>query len=165
MRGSILMLMGLLAACSTSAVQAPSLAHRPAESIDPRVPVPEPHVSTVASAALVSQLNALVAQAVTGDENFRPLADKAEELAGAAGERGSESWVVAEQALTVAVAARTPVAGAVGDIDALGASRVQQLGGIAAADLKAINEAGARVAEIDDREAATIARLQALLNR
>jgi hypothetical protein len=42
---------------------------------------------------------------------------------------------------------------------------VQQLGGIAAADLKAINEAGARVAEIDDREAATIARLQALLNR
>jgi hypothetical protein len=102
---------------------------------------------------------------VTGDENFRPLADKAEQLAGAAGERGSESWVVAEQALTVAVAARTPVAGAVGDIDALGASRVQQLGGIAAADLKAINEAGARVAEIDDREAATIARLQALLNR
>jgi hypothetical protein len=165
MRGSILILAGLLVACTAPEVNAPSLSHRPAEAIDPRVPVPEPHISTVANPALVSQLNALVAQAVTGDANFRPLADKAEQLVAAAGEKGSESWVVAEQALTVAVAARTPVASAVGDIDALGASRVQKLGGIAAADLKAINEAGARVAEIDDREAATITRLQGLLNR
>jgi hypothetical protein len=165
MRGSILILTGLLAACTAPQVNAPSLAHRAAESIDPRVPVPEPHISTVPNAALVSQLNALVAQAVTGDDNFRPLADTAERLVTAAGEKGSESWVVAEQALTVAVAARTPVASAVGDIDALGASRVQQLGGIAAADLKAINEAAARASEIDDREAATITRLQGLLNR
>jgi hypothetical protein len=165
MRGSIVILAGLLAACTAPEVQAPSLAHRPAEAIDPRVPVPEPHISSVPNGALVGQLNALVAQAVTGDENFRPLADEAEQLVAAAGEKGSESWVVAEQALTVAVAARTPVASAVGDIDALGATRVQQLGGIAAADLKAINEAAARVSEIDNREAATITRLQGLLNR
>lgn len=165
MRGSTLMLAGLLAACTTPAVEAPSLAHRPAEAIDPRVPVPEPHISTVPNAALISQLNALVAQAVTGDGNFRPLADKAAELAAAAGAKGSESWVVAQQALTAAVAARAPVASAVGDIDALGATRVQQLGGIAAADLKAINEAGARVTEIDGREAAVISSLQGMLNR
>ena len=52
---------------------------------------------------------------------------------------------------------------ALGDIDALGAERIKRLGGIAAADLAAINAAAARVAEIDEREASVIARIQAML--
>ena len=52
---------------------------------------------------------------------------------------------------------------ALGDIDALGAERINRLGGIAAADLAAINAAAARVAEIDEREASVIARIQAML--
>jgi hypothetical protein len=151
-----------LAACA-AAGNAPSLAPRAAEAIDPRVPVPEPAISTTPSSALVQQLDALVARAVAGDQAFAPLAARANELADSAGEKESESWVVAQQALSAAVAARAPVAAAVGDIDALGAQRIQALGGIGAADLKAIDAAAARVAEIDSREAAAIAAIQAQL--
>jgi hypothetical protein len=160
MRGLALILVTLVAACSAP-VGEPSLLPRPAESIDPRVPVPEPAVQTETTAGLVSQLDSLVAQASAGDDAFRPLADNALRLAEAAGEKGSESWIVAQQALSSAVAARAPVARAVAEIDSLGAARIQKLGGIGAADLKAIQSAAARVAEIDDREASAIDRIQA----
>jgi hypothetical protein len=148
-----------------AATNAPSLAPRPAEAIDPRVPVPEPAIPARPTADLVQQLDSLVAQAVAGDQAFAPLAERARQLAEAAGPKESESWIVAQQALSSAVAARTPVTSAVGDIDALGASRIQKLGGIGAADLKAIDEAASRVAEIDGREAALIQQLQARLGR
>jgi hypothetical protein len=154
----------LLSAC-TAATGAPSLAPRAAESIDPRVPVPDVIVSPDVSPGLLTQLNALLAQAVAGDQAFAPLAEQASRLADAAGAKESESWVVAQQALSAAVAARAPVANAVGDIDALGAQRVQALGGIGAADLKAIESAASRVAEIDGREAAVIAQVKAKLER
>jgi hypothetical protein len=73
--------------------------------------------------------------------------------------------VVAQQALSAAVGARLPVTSAVADIDALGAQRVQILGGIGAADLKAIEAAAARVAEIDGHEAAAIDAVQKKLAR
>jgi hypothetical protein len=154
----------LLSGCA-AATNAPSLAPRPAEAIDPRVPVPEPVLPTTPTPALVHKLDSLVAQAVAGDEAFGPLAERARQLADAAGAKESESWVVAQQALSVAVGARTPVTTAVGDIDALGAQRIQALGGIGAADLKAINAASARVSEIDDREAAAVSAIQAKLAR
>jgi len=146
-----------------AATNAPSLAPRPAEAIDPRVAVPEPHIPTTPTASLVQQLDSLVAQAVAGDQDFTPLAERARQLAEAAGPKESESWIVAQQALSAAVAARISVTSAVGDIDALGATRIQQLGGIGAADLKAIDAAASRVAEIDNREAAIIQQLQARL--
>ena len=154
----------LLWGCA-AATNAPSLAPRPAEAIDPRLPVPEPVLPTTPSPALVQKLNSLVAQAVAGDATFAPLAERARQLADAAGPKESESWVAAQQALSVAVGARTPVTSAAGDIDALGAQRIQKLGGIGAADLKAINEAAAKVSAIDDREAATISAIQAKLAR
>lgn len=160
MRGLALILVTFVAACSAP-VGEPSLLPRPAESIDPRVPVPEPAIQSETTAGLVAQLDTLVAQASAGDGAFRPLADNALRLAEAAGEKGSESWVVAQQALSAAVAARAPVARAVAEIDSLGAQRIQKLGGIGAADLKAIQSAAARVAEIDEREASTIDRIQA----
>jgi len=57
------------------------------------------------------------------------------------------------------------VTAAAGDIDALGAARVQKLGGIAAGDLMAIDTATARVGAIDSREAAAIEAIQATLAR
>ena len=164
MRSFAFPLVTLVAACSAPSGE-PSLFPRPAEAIDPRVPVPEPAISTQTSAGLVTKLDSLVAQAIAGDEAFRPLADNARQLAGGAGEKGSESWVVAQQALSAAVAARGPVTRAVAEIDALGAQRIKSLGGIGAADLDAIQSAAARVAEIDDREAASISASQALLAR
>jgi hypothetical protein len=164
MRVIALALAVLLSGCA-AASNAPSLAPRPAEAIDPRVPVPEPVLPTTPTPALVEKLDSLVAQAVAGDGAFSPLIEHARELADAAGPKESESWVVAQQALSAAVGARLPVTSAVADIDALGAQRVQILGGIGAADLKAIEAAAARVAEIDGHEAAAIDAVQKKLAR
>jgi hypothetical protein len=165
MRALPILAVSLLAGCAAAPVAAPSLAPRPAESIDPRVPVPEPAIPTTPTAGLVQQLERLVAQAQSGDAAFRPLADRARDLAASAGPKESESWVVAQQALSAAVATRAPVASAVGDIDALGSQRIQKLGGIGLADLKAIDAAAAKVAEIDSRETAAIDEIQRLLSR
>ena len=165
MRALPVLTLSLLAGCATAPVDAPSLAPRPAEAIDPRVPVPDVIVTTDVSIGLPAQLDRLVAQAQSGDAAFRPLADHARELAASAGPKESESWVVAQQALSAAIGARAPVASAVADIDALGAQRIQKLGGIGAADLKAIDAAASKVAEIDGSEAASIEEIQRLLSR
>lgn len=164
MRGFALALSVMLSGCA-AATNAPSLAPRAAEAIDPRVPVPGPVLSTAPSPGLVEKLDSLVAQAVVGDGAFLPLIERARQLADVAGEKESESWVVAQQALSAAVGARLPVTAAVGDIDALAAQRVQTLGGIGAADLKAIESAASRIAEIDGRQAAAIDSVQTKLAR
>ena len=164
MRALSLVMIVSVAAC-TAPTNAPSLAPRPAEAIDPRVPVPEVIASSDVSPGLLAQLNSMVAQAISGDEDFRPLAEHARRLTAGAGAKESESWVLAQQALSAAVAARAPVAKAMADIDALGAQRIQGAGGIGRADLKAIDEAAARVGKIDSQEAALIAELQARLSR
>lgn len=163
MRALGLALILLATGCSAPPASLPSLAPRPAEAIDPRLPVPEPVLPTTPDPKLVSQLDALVHQAVAGDAVFQPVMDRAEQLAGAAGAPSSESWVVAQQALSAAVEARAPVTRAAADIDALGTARIQRLGGIAAADLKALNAAVDRVREIDEREAARLDQLQGRL--
>ena len=163
MRSALLPLLLVLSACAASTVNAPSLAPRPAEAIDPRLPVEGPALPADANPQLVGQLNALIAQAIAGDETFRSAAAQAERLAAAAGAPRSESWIVAQQALSAAMAARTPVTRALADIDDLGAERIERLGGIGAADLAAISAAAARVAEIDDRQSSTITRIQARL--
>ena len=163
MRGYPLLLMAALSSCALPASRAPSLAPRAAEGIDPRVPVPEPQLSTVVDAGLASQLSALIAQAEAGDAQFRAAAPAARQAAASAGAPGSESWVSAQQALSALVATRAPVTRALADIDALGASRLERLGGIAAADIRAIQSASSRVAEIDRRQASLVDQLQAQL--
>lgn len=164
MRALIFAAVFCIAGCATPS-NVPSLAPRPAEAIDPRVPVPEPALSMTPAPALEAQLDRLVSQAVAGDQAFQPLLERARQLAESAGAKESESWILAQQALSAAVAARTPVTAAVADIDALGAARVQKLGGIAAGDLMAIDTAAARVGGIDSREAAAIEAIQARLAR
>jgi len=88
------------------------------------------------------------------------MAVAAEKAVAAAGGPQSEGWIVAQQALSAAIAARAPVTRAAADLDSSGAERIQKLGGIAAADLKAIDAASAKVRAIDEREAALIKGLQ-----
>jgi hypothetical protein len=163
MRGYALFLTAALAGCVMPESKAPSLAPRAAEAIDPRLPVPEPQLPMAADPSLASQLAALVALAEAGDSSFRNAAPAARQAAGSAGARESESWVVAQQLLSALIATRAPVTGALGDIDALGAARIERLGGIAAADIRAIRAAAGRVAEIDRRQAELIDELQARL--
>ena len=144
---------GLLSACSTPPGNYPSLAPRPQEAIDPRVPIPnEVHVGP-ADANLSAHVAALVDQAESGDQAFRSVAENAERLAASAGEPQSESWVAAQQALSAAQEARGPTTRALGDIDALVANALQKSGGIPAGNLAAIQAAASKVAEIDRIEA------------
>ena len=163
MRGSALLLALAVSGCILPSSRTPSLAPRAAEAIDPRVPVPEPQLSMAVDPALAAQLAALVGQAEAGDAQFRAAAPSAREAAASAGARESESWVAAQQALSALISVRGPVTRALGDIDALGAARIQRLGGIAAADMRAIQAAAARVAEIDRRHASLIDELQSRL--
>ena len=134
-----------------------------AEAIDPRVPVPDPAITTTPNASLVDQLNGYIAEAQAGDRDFEPLAERARQLAGSAGARESEGWIAAQQALSAAIAARAPVAHAVGAIDALGGHRIQSAGGIGPANLAAIDAAAAKVGEIDRRETVLIDEIQGRL--
>ena len=69
-------------------------------------------------------------------------AEVAQRLAAAAGPPQSESWIAAQLALSAAIEARAPTATALGDIDALGADKLQAQGGLAPADLGAIQSGG-----------------------
>ena len=155
------LLLGLaVAGCTRPGGPYPSLAPRAAEALDPRVPVTRPINDRPASAELVERLASLVAMARQGDAAFGPAAEAAQRLAAAAGPPQSESWIVAQQALSAAIAAREPTARAVGDVDALGAGKLQSAGGIAPNDLKAIEDAAAAVAAIDERQSAVLSAIQ-----
>ena len=160
---SLLLLTALpLAACAAPQT-APSLAPRAAEGIDPRLPVGGDVVAGPADAALAARLAELVRLARAGDGTFAAAAAEAEQLAAGAGGPQSESWVVAQQALSVAVAARGPTTRAMGDIDEIAATRIAEQRGIAPGNLVALRAAAAVVAEIDRRQAGRIERIQARL--
>ena len=149
-----------LGACAAPGGPPPSLQPRPAEAVDPRVPVSGPVNDRPVSPALAARLSEHVAQAQGGDAAFVPLAERAEQLASGAGAPQSESWTVAQEALSAAVAARGPTARALGEIDALGADAIQRHGGMSPADLDAVREAGERVAAIDRRQTARLDVIQ-----
>jgi len=165
MRSRAALLSFVFTAACTGPVVAPSLLPRAAEKIDPRLPVERPMNDRPVDAGLASQLAALVGQAHAGDAAFQSAAAEAQRLAGSAGAAHSEGWILAEQALSVAVAAREPTARALGDIDKLGGERLQANGGLAPSDLAAIQSAGAEVGAIDSRQARTIEQVQAALGR
>jgi hypothetical protein len=154
-----------LGACSSTGGPYPSLQPRAGEAIDPRLPVARPTNDRPVTASLASRLTELVSQARGGEPAFDASASAAERLAGAAGPAQSESWITAEEALTAAIAARKPVASALGDIDALGATALQKQGGLAPNDLAAIQRASANVATIDSRQAERIDAIQRRLGR
>ena len=129
--------------------------------IDPRVPVVATTVPRPVDPTLTSRLAALISKARQSEGAFVVAAGEAQRLAGAAGPPQSEAWIAAQQALSAAVAARAPTAQALGDIDAVADARVAKNGGIAPADLAAIEAAAAEVGAIDRNQAQVIEQLQA----
>jgi hypothetical protein len=164
MRTHVLLPLLLLAGCASGNAP-PSLLPRAGETIDPRLAVVRPMNDRPVDPALAGKLAALIAQARAGDGAFQPAAAEADRLAAAAGERQSESWVAAQESLSAAIAARGPTARALGDIDALGATRLQEQAGLAPNDLAAIQNAGAEVAAIDKRQIDAIAAIRGRLDR
>ena len=149
-----------LSACTAPGGPYPSLQPRAGEAVDPRLPVDRPMNDRPVSPALSSRLAQLVSQARDGDAAFQSAAADAERLAGAAGSPQSESWVSAQEALSVAIAAAGPTRIALSDIDAIGVNALQTQGGIAPNDLAAIKSAGAQVGALDQRQADRINAIQ-----
>lgn len=160
MRKLLLPVIPLIAACSHVGGPYPSLAPRAAETIDPREDVVRPINERPVSAALASHLEALVAQARSGEADFAPAAANAERLAAAAGPRQSESWIAAQEALSAAIAARRPTAMALADIDGLATGALQSQGGIAPNDLAAIDKAALKVEAIAAGQTARVRAIQ-----
>ena len=154
----------LLSACATTPAGEPSLVPRAAEAIDPRVPIPSEVVAGPADPALTAGIAALLAQVRGGDAAFQDAAREAERLAAGAGSAQSDSWILAQQAVSAMVAARAPVTGALADLDALAAARLVS-GRMQPGDLAAIRAASAEAGAVSEAEAAAIDRLQAQLNR
>ena len=141
----------------------PSLAPRPAERIDPRVSVPDTSGELPANTELKQQLNQLLAAVRRSQPAADAAISAAEGAAARAGPPQSEGWVLAQQRLSVAIAAREPVTRALSDIDALVSRAVQQQGGLAPADLANVREASNIAAAIDRPQAARIDAVQGRL--
>jgi hypothetical protein len=155
----------LLSACAAPQSGEPSLAPRAAETIDPRVPIPGEVVLGPVDPALAARIAELMREVQAGDTAFNAATSEAEQLAASAGPAESESWIVAQEALSGLVAARAPVTRAAADLDALVAERLAASGGILPGDLAAIHLATAEVGAIGERHAETIDRLQRQLAR
>jgi hypothetical protein len=156
----------IVSGCAASTVPAPSLAPRVSESIDPRIqPLAPPVVERAVDARVAARLATLIAQAINGNATFENAAARAEAAVATAGPAQSESWIAAQQALSQAVAGRSLTARALGVVDAMTADAIAAQGGIAPADFAAMRSAAARIAEIDQRQAARIDALQKRLGR
>jgi len=160
MRKAALATLLMLAGCSSAGGPFPSLQPRAAERIDPRLPVERPMNDRPVTPALAARLAALVTQARSGADAFAAAIANAEKLAASAGPAQSEGWIAAQEALSAAVSARKPVADALGEIDALGADKLQAQGGLSPNDLAAIQDAASTVGGIDRAQAARIAAVQ-----
>jgi hypothetical protein len=163
MRVFPLLVLPSLLACSAPQSAGPSLAPRAAEAIDPRVPIPGEVVAGPADPALAARIAELLAEVRSGDAAFQAAAQNAEALAANAGPAQSESWIVAQEALSGLVATRGPVTKAIADLDALAGARIAAAGGILPGDLAAIEAATSEAAAIGQRQAEVIDRLQVRL--
>ena len=160
------MLVLLAGACSTSFTgPEPSLSPRAAEAIDPRVPIPDVVPIGPADAALAGQLENLVGQARSGIPTFDARQASAERLAAAAGPVASESWVAAQQALSLLVEQYGVTTTAAANIDALAAGRIEGQRWIRPSDQQAIAAAAAEVGSINEAQWAVISRLREQLAR
>ena len=164
---SLLPLIAMMAVtgCANSTSHDPSLAPREAEAIDPRVPIPDEIPTGQVDAALAERLQALVAGARAGVAQFEARQATADRLAAGAGPMASESWVAAQQALSLLVEQYGITARAVADIDRLAADRLESRHWIQPADRNAIAAAAEEVGAISASQSAAIERLTGQLTR
>jgi len=159
-----LLALGLIG-CATSSATEPSLARRSAEAIDPRLPIAsEPTLGPV-DATLAARLSQLIADSDAEAATFFAQVDQARALAEAAGPAQSESWILAQQALSGLEGARARSTRALADVDAIAATRIQSGPGLTAADRRAVEVASATLRAMTDRQSSIIDQLGARLAR
>lgn len=144
---------------------APSLARRPAEAIDPRLPVEDRSATLPADPALAAALREIAEPAFVQARVVDAAIERADALASGAGAKESDSWIAAQQALSVAVAAQAPVTQAIGAFDAAVTERIASGQRLVPQDVAAVRAIAADLAALDQRHRAAIARVQAKLSR
>jgi hypothetical protein len=154
----------LLAGCA-SVTNAPSLAPRAAEAIDPRLPIVDRSAALPADAALARALRNIASPAFTQARSVDAAIAQADRLAASGGPAASESWISAQQSLSAAIAAQEPVTRAIGAFDAAVAERISSGARLVPQDLAAVRAIAEDLAAIDRRHRAAIARVQARLSR
>lgn len=147
-----------IAACAAPQGSPPSLEKRPAEAIDPRLPVGSTP-TYVQTPAIAAQIATIERSAQDGILAFEALRAPTGDLIANAGATNSESWVSAVQALSRLEAARRPLVDALADLDAL----VTDRDWVNPADRAAVQAAVAQLAPIDAAQAALIERWTARL--
>lgn len=153
-----------LAGCA-SVTDAPSLARRPAEAIDPRLPIVDRSAALPADPALAAALQRIAAPALAQARTVDAAIARAETLAAAAGPSGSESWISAQQSLSAAIAAQEPVTRAIGAFDAAVADRIGSGARLVPQDLDAVRAIAGDLAQVDRRHRNAIASVQRRLGR
>ena len=157
-----LLALGLIG-CAVSSTTEPSLARRPAEAIDPRLPIASNPAPGPVDATLAARLSQLIAAGNAGALTFDAEVGQAQALANAAGPAQSESWILAQQALSGLEGARAATTRALSDVDAIAAARVASGVGLTAADLAALEAASGELRGVTDRQATIIDQLSARL--
>ena len=163
-RSLLLPVLLLLGACASSGRHPPSLAHRAAEDIDPRIPVQHPIVKRGANLTLAAKLAALLNQAQVGDEAYRAALGPTRRAVSAAGKTGSDGWIAAQQQLSALEQARAPTTSAAAAIDALAGDAIKADSGIDADELEAIQRAAQEADAVSARQTSELAALNARLS-
>jgi hypothetical protein len=138
----------------------PSLAPR---AIERQQADPEPvAVEVAADPALAAAVAELLGRARSGEAAFASEIAAAERAVAGAGASGSEGWVEAQQALSLAQAARGPTVSALSDLDALAMERAKQA--TAASDQARIEQAIDEVQQLADGQSRRLEALRARLS-
>lgn len=153
-----------LAACATSGT-VPSLAARPAEAVDPRVPVNRPIEAGAVDPQLASLLATAVARALGSQTEFDRRAAEAQGLAPQAGPVGSESWIAAQAALSRLIEQQGVAVNAAADVDGYAGERLNSQRWLSPTNQQAIADTAAQIATITAAQAAVIDGLTTQLAR
>ncbi|MFN3946334.1 MAG: hypothetical protein ACK4K7_15560 [Allosphingosinicella sp.] len=152
----------LLAAGCVAPGPFPSLAPRAAErdgSVEDPVRAPVP---VAGDAALRARVAALLNEARSGEAAFDRAMAPAAAAAARAGGQGSESWIAAQQAVSVAEAARAPTVTALAELDALALARAGQPTN--QEDYEALLAAVAEAQRLSGGQSARLDRLRAAIS-
>jgi hypothetical protein len=159
---SLPLLLLLASGCSATPGAYPSLAPRAVESIDMGAEVrPRPAAPTPVDAGLDARATALLGSVRDARSAFETALAQARPQIAAAGAPGSESWVVAQQALTRVQQARSAMVTAVAELDALRIAQAQR----PPVDMTVLDAAWQEAGVLDAEQAAKLEGIGAALAR
>jgi hypothetical protein len=154
------------AGCASDAGDFPSLAQRPAERefAAEQMSPPKARPPLPADAGVDARAGGFVAAAREAESGFSRAYQVAAAATARAGAPGSDSWVIAQEAVSRAVAAQAPMARIVGEFDDYAAARSHATP-LAPGDTERLQGAAAALQRIAEDQAARIRRLEATLTR